>query len=187
MYEVFEKELNYISNEKLKEFIIKCLEKAPEYFYHIPASSSGKYHPKQDLGEGGLVRHTKAVVQVAIDLIRCEQFVKDEEEIKDIIVSACLLHDVIKNGFEDSGKTLTEHPLLACDFITDIYKSKEWSFYSSIISLIQISIQTHMGKWNTDKEGNEVLPVPDSRLEKLVHLADYIASRKYVDMSLLEE
>lgn len=190
MYEVFEKELNYITNEDLKEFVIECLEKAPEYFYHVPASSSGKYHPKQDLGEGGLIRHTKAVVQVALDLIRCEQFYEAKES-KDEIVSACILHVVIKNGFEDSGHTMTEHPLLACKFIEKVFieSDKNYSKIWTNKNYIQALIKTHMGIWNKDKEGNEVLPLIGNYNDKglLVHLADYIASRKYVDMSLLQE
>lgn len=190
MYEVFEKELNYIENEKLKEFITECLEKAPKYFYHIPASSSGKYHSKQDLGEGGLVRHTKAVVQVAMDLIRCEQFYGAKES-KDEIISACILHDVIKNGFEDNEHTLTEHPLLACEFIERVYIMSDNDYHSiwTNKNAIQSMIKTHMGIWNKDKEGNEILPLIGDYNDRglLVHLADYIASRKYVDVSLLEE
>lgn len=190
MYEVFDKELNYITNVELKEFIIECLEKAPEYFYHVPASSSGKYHPKQDICEGGLVNHTKAVVQVALDLIRCEQFNRSEEN-KNEIISACILHDIIKNGFEDSGKTLTEHPLLACEFIEKVFieSEKDYSNIWSSVNLIQCFIKTHMGIWNKDKEGNEVLPLiyESHKCGLLVHLADYIASRKYIDMSLSEE
>lgn len=188
MYEVFEKELNYIENKELRKFIKDCLEKAPDYFYHVPASSSGKYHPKQDLWDGGLIRHTKAVVQVAMDLIRCEQFYGSEES-KDEIISACILHDIIKNGFEDSGHTLTEHPLLASDFIQEVYSNGEYYSIWTNKNAIQAMIKTHMGIWNKDKEGNEVLPLIGDYNDRglLVHLADYIASRKYVDMSLMEE
>lgn len=190
MYTVlaFTKELEYIENEDLRYFVTQCLIQAPKYFYRVPASSSGKYHPKQDLGEGGLVRHTKAVVQVAMDLIRCEQFLSSKES-KDEIISACILHDVIKNGFEDSGKTDIEHPLLACEFIEKIFLSNE--DYDKIWTkknLIQCYIKSHMGIWNKDKKGNEILPLIGEYNDcgLLVHLADYIASRKYVDMSLLE-
>lgn len=187
MYKIFEKELNYITNEELKAFIIECLEKAPKYFYHVPASSSGQYHPKQDLGEGGLIRHTKAVVQVAMDLIRCRQF-NPSYMYKDEIISACILHDVIKNGFEDSEHTLKEHPLLASKFIYNLwYKNEKYTNINGSINAIMDMIKSHMGIWNEDSEGYQILPLPNTEIEKLVHLADYIASRKYVDMSLLEE
>jgi len=183
MYEIFEKELNYITNEELKEFIIECLEKAPEYFYHVPASSSGKYHPKMDLGEGGLIRHTKACVGVGIDLLRCEQFIENSKWNIDIVVSSLLLHDTIKNGFEDSGHTLSEHPLLACDFIENVFNKNNYNEKCITIQkeLIKYCIKSHMGKWNMDKEEKEILPKPKAEIEKLVHLADYIASRKYIN------
>ena len=186
--EIFKKELNYIDDTVLREFIAYCLENAPDYFYTIPASSSGKYHPIQDLGEGGLIRHTKAVVQVAMDLIKSEQFKIGDNDEKDNIIAACILHDIIKNGFTDSGMTLVEHPLLASEFVEQMYRQwegeeKDFIWWNKIC--IQFLIKSHMGIWNKDKEGNEVLPLVGeyNPFGKLVHLADYIASRKYIDMN----
>ena len=59
---LFERELSYIKDENIKEFAKRIIEDADEYFFTVPASSSGKYHPDFARGEGGLVRHTKAVV-----------------------------------------------------------------------------------------------------------------------------
>lgn len=65
---VFQKELNLIKDTNLRDFIAICLDNAPDYFFEMPASSTGKYHPEYTLGEGGLVRHTKAAVAIAADL-----------------------------------------------------------------------------------------------------------------------
>ena len=35
-------------------------------FWTMPASTSGKYHPAHSLGQGGLIRHTRAVVLFAV-------------------------------------------------------------------------------------------------------------------------
>ena len=43
---MFSTELNLIKNEKIKEAGIILVKKLPSYFYDIPASSTGKYHPK---------------------------------------------------------------------------------------------------------------------------------------------
>jgi len=59
--EIFEKELSQMTDSKAKEFTKQCLEKLPEYFFEVPASTTGKYHPEFSLGEGGLVRHTPMV------------------------------------------------------------------------------------------------------------------------------
>lgn len=186
-HEVFTEELNQISDEKLRSFVTEFLDTiVPKYFYHVPASSSGKYHPKQDLGEGGLVRHTKAVVRVALDLLRCEQFVEDTSENRDITITACLLHDTFKNGVEDSGYTVSEHPKLASrSFHHAFVTTNEKEFYQH--EYIWSSIASHMGIWNKDREGKEILPKPHNGYQKLVHLADYIASRKYINFEDLQQ
>jgi hypothetical protein len=51
-------------------------------------------------------------------------------------------------------------------------------------SEIESCISKHMGIWDYDyKSKKKVLPRPDSRLSKLVHLADYIASRKCLEFN----
>jgi hypothetical protein len=183
-HEVFTEELNQISDEKLRGFVAEFLDTTiPKYFYHVPASSSGKYHPKQDLGEGGLVRHTKAVVRVALDLLRCEQFVEDTSENRDIAIISCLLHDTFKNGIEDSGYTVSEHPLLASEFFSKNLLYCHCPSFNETFRNWTISscIESHMGIWNKDREGNEILPKPETEFQKLVHMADYIASRKYIN------
>ena len=59
--DTFEKEIGWIHSEKIAKFATYCVNNLPAYFFTVPASSSGKYHPSYALGDGGLVRHTKAV------------------------------------------------------------------------------------------------------------------------------
>lgn len=73
MKETFYKVVNNFKNETLKEFAIYCADRLPEYFWEIPASTSGKYHPITDLGEGGLVRHSLMTYKVVTDLIRMSE------------------------------------------------------------------------------------------------------------------
>ena len=65
--EEFKEQLKEIKNEKLRDLVEKQLNNIPEYFYHIAASSTSKYHNVQESGEGGLVRHVKAVFKIARD------------------------------------------------------------------------------------------------------------------------
>ena len=51
-YKVFTKEISYIKNLKYKENAMKLIELLPDYFFEIPASSTGKYHPSYALGTG---------------------------------------------------------------------------------------------------------------------------------------
>ena len=65
----FKKELSYIKNKNIKDSCETMIGLPPDYFFQIPASSTGKYHPKFTLGDGGLVRHVKVAVLIAKDLL----------------------------------------------------------------------------------------------------------------------
>lgn len=58
--ELFIDEINYLKNDDIKKSVAILIEMLPDYFFHEAASSTGKYHPKYALGDGGLLRHTKA-------------------------------------------------------------------------------------------------------------------------------
>ena len=44
-------------------------------------------------------------------------------------------------------------------------------------------ITTHMGPWNKDRFGNVVMPKPETKEQLLVHLCDYIASKKFLNVN----
>ena len=67
--EIFKVEIDYVFNTKLKENLKTLVNLLPDYFFVIEASSTGKYHPSYALGEGGLLRHTKAAVRIAFELL----------------------------------------------------------------------------------------------------------------------
>ena len=64
----FETEINYIKDKSKQEDIKFLINLLPDYFFTIPASSTGKYHPKFASSKSGLLKHTKAAVRIAHDL-----------------------------------------------------------------------------------------------------------------------
>lgn len=68
-------------------------EKLDPAFFTVPASSTGKYHPDFANGDGGLVRHTVAVVEIADTLGELHEFTARQ---RSIVVIAALLHDACK-------------------------------------------------------------------------------------------
>lgn len=181
MNKVFEKEYKYIKNKKYRDNLEIMVNLLPDYFFKIAASSTGKYHPSFSLGDGGLVRHTKVAAKIAYDLISDESitnvFTQDE---KDMMIFALILHDGLKHGLEKQEYTVFEHPILMANFIKDnrsklTLSDKEIDFISSIIA-------THMGPWNTNSYSNIILPKPKNKYQKFVHMCDYLASRKYLDV-----
>lgn len=179
---IFENEISFIKNKKIKEFAEKAINELPDYFFEVPASSTGKYHPKFSLGDGGLVRHTKCAVIIANDLLNIEMYSSYTDDEKDLILVSLLLHDGKKCGEIKSDYTVAEHPLIVAKWLKDNEN------LNSLLSIEQIdfiynAISSHMGQWNTDYKTKQViLPKPTTKYQKFVHQCDYLASRKYLDM-----
>lgn len=152
----------------------------PDYFYEIPASSSGKYHPSFSLGEGGLVRHVKVAMRILEEMFRDEAFGKYDDYTKDLIRMALILHYGFKSGMTNSGHTCREHPVIMSKFILD--NKDKLSISEEDAKFVSSLIITHMGPWNEDKAGNVIMPVPKTREELLVHLCDYMASRNFLNV-----
>lgn len=178
-----EEEIELIKDEELREFAKYCMERVPEYFFHVAASSTGKYHPDYTLGEGGLVRHVKAAVKIADCLLSLEQ---NQGLNRDCIIFALIFHDCLKHGKEDSGYTVHEHPELAADFISDMYDEYPNAncLYNDQINNICECIDSHMGEWNTSTRSDRILPKPRAEEEQFVHMCDYLASRKFITIEV---
>ena len=87
----FEKEIDYIKDKNNREDIKKLINLLPDYFFKIPASSTGKYHPKFASTEHGLLKHTKAAVRIAYDMFETVNNFTDKD--KDLIIMALIMHD----------------------------------------------------------------------------------------------
>ena len=175
----FEKELNYIKKPDLREDAKKLIEGLPDYFFSVAASSTGKYHPKYALGEGGLLRHTKAAVRIAYELLE-NPLIGDKYSPteKDLMLIALMLHDGLKHGKEESTYTKFEHPLIAANYVKE--NKDKLNMSEDNIEFIANVISSHMGAWNKDFDGNEVLPIPKTKYQNFVHMCDYLASRKSI-------
>lgn len=186
--EVFKKELELIISPEVKRFAEHCIDLLPEYFYHIPASSTGKYHPEYSLGEGGLVRHVKAAVKIAADLmsLRQNKYMREtpnaEYQIWDIVIVALLLHDGFKSGFVKEQYTRFDHPTLMAGKIHEWSKDCEY-VNKNFVKQVASAIASHMGEWNTNPYMDKVLPLPETEIQKFVHMCDYLASRKYLEVN----
>lgn len=179
--EVFNKEYAYIKSDKYKKCAKELISLLPDYFFEVQASSTGKYHPSFTLGEGGLVRHTKVAVKIAHELLENNslghKFTDDE---KDLIIMSILIHDGMKHGRTKEKYVKFEHPLIICDYIKEnkdklSLDDKEIDFITSVIS-------SHMGEWNTNSYSNVTLPLPKDKYQRFVHMCDFLASRKFLDV-----
>lgn len=179
--DVFEMELHNFKYENVRISTEIVLEMLPDYFYQIPASSSGKYHPAFSLGEGGLVRHVKVALRILEEIFEDSVFGNYDNYTKDLMRMALMLHDGFKSGIENVGHTCSEHPVIMSDFILN---NKEVLCISESDALfVSNLIRSHMGPWNKDRQGNVIMPIPKTNEEIIIHLCDYIASRNFLNVS----
>ena len=183
----FEEELQMIKNEEVRNCVIEVLKRVNDQFYHAAASSTGKYHPEYALGDGGLYRHTRAAVKIANDILNLEWFNKEfTDDDKDVMIAAIILHDTCKSGKDwDSQYTMHTHPIQAGELVEDTLRDTEYRGISEEIARL---IRSHMGQWNEPGRWNKyndrtVLPKPEELDEFIVHLCDYLASRKYLEVN----
>lgn len=194
--EHFEQELAYIVNDDLRKIVAETLNQSPECIVHIPASSSGRYHPVYSLGEGGLMRHVKAAVGIAHCMIETEIFknltmgvnVYSDEMLafyKDAAYAALILHDCCKPDDTEKHGTRFDHPLLAANLFKEVTKKhinqSNMIYMKNVVPMVYGAIASHMGQWNTAPYAKDiVLPKPKSGVEQFVHMCDYLGSRKFL-------
>ncbi len=175
--ELFLDELELISDNELSECLLNIINMLPDYWLTEAASSTGKYHPEYALGDGGLLRHSKAAMRIGYELLSnpCigDKYTKRE---KDLMLMSLLVHDGLKLGIPQERYTRFDHPILMGQFIID--NRKEIGLSSDDAKFMNEVIKTHMGPWTTDYNGNEVLEKPKTKYQNFVHMCDYLASRK---------
>lgn len=180
--EVFKTELNNIKDEKIRKSCETMICLLPDYFFKEEASSTGKYHPKFATGEGGLVRHVKVAVRIATELFGIYKF---DDETKDLIVFALLIHDGLKKGLEESRYTKFDHPLLIGKYLQE-NKDKLELTDEQVDRIVKMDA-SHMGKWNTNEYSpGIILPLPKTVEEKFVHMCDFLSSKKFMHINFDE-
>lgn len=177
----FEREIQMISSIDLQDFVRFFFdEKVGAWFWKSGASSSGKFHPEFTHGEGGLVRHTRAVAMVCEELLRLSTYAYMKDEYKDYARIACLLHDTRKygKGDEENKDCYKIHGRLAADAVAAAWL--EFFDQGEAPELLLMAVRSHMGQWTEDKNNR-----PFTNIDRLVHMADYIASRPFWDIPTL--
>jgi 23S rRNA maturation-related 3'-5' exoribonuclease YhaM len=171
----YERELALIQDPQIRKLTGLCIDNFPEKFWLLGASSTNRYHPKSSSGMGGLVRHTREVFWIANTIIESRMWPNVNN---DVVLAACLLHDGWKYG-SLSNYTIKNHATIAAESIADIaaisgiFEAKIPDWYFLLLSCVQ----SHNGRFTKEWEGRAYTDE-----QKLVHVADYIASRKFLEL-----
>jgi HD superfamily phosphohydrolase YqeK len=186
--ELHEQVINYA--EKIKDKNIKfitnySINTVDSKWWIDPCSSSGKHHPPENQGLGGIVRHSIKTAEIALELARFY----DLEDKKDQLISAALLHDLDKYGIPWKDKTDYRHGYLTYKKLTEIAPAR-WNVCLDQETLD--AIRYHMGRWVKRMYPEDGAPEEVEKanqrevdralnatvLEKIIQLSDYFASRK---------
>ena len=181
----FKEVLDTITENDMRELAEELIKTIPTYFYDVPASSTGKYHPSYALGIGGLYLHTLALCRIMNHILEVSNYTDHD---KNLMRIAGMMHDTRKSGsqeaYEKNKYTNFDHPLQAAEVVRN-FKGKDWN--DEDIEIIASAIETHMGKWNEDKRSNVILPIPKNKYQMIVHWCDYLASRKDIEVQFSNE
>lgn len=172
---IFRKEINYIKNLQIKELVMLVLSSLPDCFFYISMFNASKNLPTYALGSGGIIRHTKAACKIAKDILDLEQYNLLGTESRDIIFAALILHD----GLKRNNSMDIKHPLKMAKHIAMINQKYKVVDKNTLFSLVS-AVESHMGEWNYDEKNEEILPKPNTDIQKLVHLFNYLASTQYL-------
>ncbi len=137
--EVLKKELSKIKSRSIKAFTEEALSKVDPKFWEAPCSSTGKHHPPEDQGKGGLVRHIKKGNVVVEEFGRRAKFIQLEF---DMAHCAYDLHDICKNGIPWGVCTDYTHGYLASEWLKQFKLSNE-----AVKQTIIDAVRYHMAPW----------------------------------------
>lgn len=186
-----------IEDDDLRAFTYFILSQSHPTFWDIPSSSSGKYHPEWENGNGGLIRHIKAVMALALASMRrygySPETPSDADEnakIRDILAFAVLTHDWGKNGHpaknwgkhttkthgEDTAQVIKEEMLPK--FIKFFPEIKDIDGLEEMVSQGSFATENHYQIWSKAK-----MKPNDERLTDIARIlaeTDFHSSRKII-------
>lgn len=197
-------EIALIQHQDIAALVRATLDAAPACFWTMPASTTGKHHPAISQGQGGLLRHTRAVVHLTRHLLEMQGITPQERQYS-IAIAAAILHDACKKA-DGEQHTAFDHPLRAGQLIAtqahtlwpaekaapqhqptmgDLLALPEHTYAATTpaVRCIIDCVESHMGRWNFDSRTGQQLPLPLTPLQRLIHTADYLASRKDITIS----
>lgn len=159
-------ELALIKDEGTRRFTKECILRAPGAYWRRASAYYHGHHPEDEQTDWGNLRHVKKVIKVIMAL--AEMINLPQEEL-DPLLAGMTIHDIGKYGVDgECEKIQTNHPDLVVEFV-----SKHDLTCLCVATICRVA-RTHMGRWGHSQ--------PVSRIEKLGHYADFLASRTVFDI-----
>lgn len=162
--------VEWISSPDKKEFCLAALKACQKEFYAAPASYSGKYHPKENLGEGGLIRHIRKCAFYARKLASIENLSNED---RDTLIAATVLHDICKGGIPWKAYA-ADHGPIAEKWLENFDPDGRFASIRHLVGM-------HMGEFNSP------LPTPpQTAMEHYICQVDMLGSSKALGIENLK-
>lgn len=198
---VFEPMFKKFETEEILEYFKEVITKIPDAIFYKPASSSGKYHNRQQVGDYGQLIHIYMFFEILNMLLDLEynQNKFPEPIERDLMRCVPALHDMCKYGVAGKRKHTTgEHPLLAKQKLIEINEDTKTRhpLKEENLQMLCEMCERHSGQWNifkTESYGWDRTPQisamekPQNEYDILIHECDMLASRSWLTYEIPED
>ena len=196
---VFEPMFKKFETKEILEYFKEVITKIPNAIFYKPASSSGKYHNKQQTGDYGQLIHIYMFFDILNMLLDLE-YVHNKYNSpigRDLMRCLPALHDMCKYGrYGMRTHTTSEHPIMAARRLAEINQQKNFNHPLSDDQLRWLCemCERHSGQWNKWKDRDfdgEVrtgtMETPQNDADMLIHECDMLASRNWLTYEIPED
>ena len=172
----FKRELAKIMDLELRDATEKLLDGGYDEFLQWPASSSGKYHPPDEIGPMGMVIHVKRCVAVAPDIARMYGLDRFGQ---DILIAASIVHDLYKQGRDGkAGHTVKDHMIIINEIINMTFDDLSIDSTARFRPQLANACLFHEGTW-TPPEAHQLEDGP-TIYATAMHTIDMMVTRRSV-------
>lgn len=177
--------LESFETESMRLYCEDMIQRMPNYTFTMASSTSGKYHNPSQLTAGGQLKHVLQCLETLNYILNLEYIQEKipQKKKRDCMRVAMCLHDSQKCG--DGSYTVHEHPLLAAEWVRTT--KVQHDIKQGLKDYIAALISSHSGQWVSSPRSNIELPKPMNDEEFIIHLCDYLSSRKNIEMAFTEE
>ena len=181
---VFAPMLEKFETDEMRLYCADMIKQIPDYIFHIPSSTSGKYHNATQCLPHGQIYHIIMFAEILNYLLalKCNREKFKSPKQRDAMRCVPIFHDALKCGNDGGLYTVHEHPMLAGEWVRTAQIEHDIDAYAK--EAIAKMCERHSGEFVGSKKSRLVLPEPCNDMERMIHMCDILSSRNNLDMPI---
>jgi hypothetical protein len=181
-------EVTHIESEEIRAQTLAVLRHTPDYFWTVPASTSGKYHNEFAREEHGLWIHTKMAAHVCEEMLPSwigQGYITDDQA--DLVRQGVLLHDLFKQDLPENRDpenpadchTADDHDLIAAEWLAE---------HTDVSDVVVHAVAAHNGPdgWGDGPSPTDTDAPVAAEVAREVHTCDMMASRATITAAVYD-